>query len=652
MTRFLNVFLSALFLLTTSSEAQIPIIQLEDPPISGQLTVYGAEQNAAVNGLPVAVGDFNGDTFQDMAIAPMRASVFDGEDLKVEAGKVYVYFGDGNIAGQINFATPPEESAIFLGANPRDIFGDEVWAGDFNGDDIDDILIGAQDTDGPNGTRPGAGSLYIVFGNSEMSGVYDMTSPPDFVTQIHGDTNATTPGTGVGDRLGIWFRAGDLNGDTYDDILAGADRADGPGDSRENCGSAYIIYGTETWSATMDLRTPPPGQTVLFHGVDNRDLFGSTVNVGDVNGDGLADVLISASLNRAGATLGGFGTAGPGAGGADGPPGDSRNLSGETRVFFNSGSWPAEIDAASPPQSVSMTVVYGSDAGMVLGEEVLSGDINGDEAEELILGALTASPFNRTNAGASYILEGGPHLVNREIDMANPPTDFAITTIFGAEAGDISGDTMVVGDVDNDGFIDLVIGSPNYDSPGNNLNGRIDILFGRAEPFPSTIDLANAPADVRMAGAVGAEQGDVLAYSMTIGDWNGDGFSDPMPNAMTADGFNDLFPNTGDAYVLDGHLFASIAPTFTPSPSPTFTETPSFTETPTNTDTETPTLTPTETATPSPTDTPSETATPTFTATGTPMETATKSADFNQSGEVDAADLIILLQKLMDVEKK
>ena len=659
---------------------QIPEIQLEDPPITGQLTVYGAEQNAAVNGLPVAVGDFNGDTFQDLAVAPMRATVNDGGSPRVEAGKVYVYFGDGNIAGQIDLASPSEDIAVFLGANSRDIFGDEVWAGDVNGDGIDDLLIGAQDFDGPVGDRPGAGCLYIVFGNPGMQGEYDMASPPAFVTQVYGDTSATVPGTGVGDRLGIWFRAGDLNGDIYDDILVGADRADGPGDTRSNVGSAYILFGTDTWSATMDLRNPPMGRTALIHGVDDNDLFGSTVNVGDVNGDGLVDLLISASLNRAGATLPtSGGTGGPGAGGGDGPPGDFRNLAGETRVFFNPGTWPDEIDAAAPPQSVSMTVVYGASATDAMGEEVLSGDMNGDSIEELILGALTARPLGKINAGIGYIFEGGKHLENREIDLASPPTDFAITQIYGIDAGDISADTMVAGDVDNDGFMDLVNGSPNFDRTGASNSGRIDILFGQSESYPAIIDLSSPPAEVRIAAALGAEAGDVLAYSMTIGDWDGDGFADPMPNAMTADGFNDAFPNTGDANVLDGQIFAQLVPSFTPSPTsdstPTETPTPSATSTdtpsptPTSTNTFTPTETPTDTPSSTPTETHSatfsptatETASATSTATFTPTATQdtptgtltatltpTKSADFNNSGEVDAEDLIILLEMLME----
>lgn len=591
--RFPGLMIAVQMTLAPLASGQIPSFRLGDPPVDGHFTAYGAERNAGINGFPVATGDFDGDGFLDLALAPMRANIPDGDSTRTQAGKVYVYFGDGSFNGFVDFNNPPENTAFFLGAESNDIFGAEVWAGDVNGDGVDDLLIGAQDTDGPNGERPGAGSLYIAFGNPGMRGTFDMRTPPAFVTQIHGDSISTNPGTGVGDRLGIWFRAGDLNGDGIDDILVGADRADGPNNEHTNCGSAYILFGGEVWPATMDLRTPPPGRTVLFHGVDNHDLFGSTLNLGDVNGDGYSDVLISASLNRAGATLGSPGTAGPGSGGGDGPPGLFRSNAGETYIFFNpANDWPSEIDAANPPISVSMTVVYGHTAGDSMGEEVLSLDLAADGADELILGALTRAPLGRSTAGSGYILPGGPHLENRQIDLASPPLDLSITEIYGIASGDIAADTMVPGDVDNDGFPDLVIGSPNHDLPGGNNEGRIDILFGREAPFPPVIDLANPPVDVRMVAAFGPQPGDVLAYSMTIGDWNDDGYADPMPNGMTADGFENQFLNTGDGYIIDGRVLAALAPPPTPTPTPE----------------------------------------------------PTRSADFDHSGKVDAADLFLLLE--------
>jgi hypothetical protein len=347
---------------------------------------------------------------------------------------------------------------------------------------------------------------------------------------------------------------------------------------------------------------------VIFYGLQDNDHFGGTLNIADINGDGLEDVLISSALNRSGAGFGG----GPASGGGDGPPGLMRPNAGESYVFFNPGVWPDEVDSASPPLSVSMTVVYGELAGDFAGEEVLGADLNNDGAEELVMGGLTASRLNRSQAGATWILPGGKHLENREIDIAQPPQDIHITEILGAGFGDISGDTIVEGDVDNDGFIDLIIGSPQ--NAGN--RGRVDIVFGRTEQYPAFIDLANFPSSVRAVAIRGAESRDILAYSMTAGDWDGDGYIDPMPNGMNADGFNNAFLTAGDAYVVSGAVLAGMAPTFTPMP--------------------------TATATSSPTSSP--------TLTSTPVPTSTRSADFNNSDRVDAVDLLFLIEEMKGQE--
>jgi hypothetical protein len=537
----------------------------------------------------------------------MRADVHIGGSTRTEAGLAYVYFGNGTISGFANFANPPANSLVVFGARSADHTGDEVAAGDVNGDGIDDLLLCAQDTDGPGGAgRNRAGSLYVLFGNASLRGAtIDLLAPPAGVTQIHGAEAL--------DRLGIWVRAGRLNGDAMDDILVGADGADGPSNSRPDCGAAYIIYGATTWPAVMDLASPPPGQTILFHGTDPGDRFGCTTSIADINGDGRMDALISAGFLRSGANLGG----GPFSGGGDGPD-NTRTDAGETTIFFQPTSgWPDVIDSASPPASVSRTIVYGNAAGDYCGEEILGADIDQDGADEWIIGAFPS----RNNAGTAYVIKGGKYLENRAIDLHSPPQDVPITSILGAKSFDITGDTIVAADVDNDGYPDLLVGSPMYDD-GDNPNGvdigRVDVFFGRPDLFPSTLSIADLPSDLRRTFLLGAEGFDILCYSMAEGDWNKDGYADPMPNGMRASGFNNAFPGTGDAYVISGAVLAALAPTFTVTSTPTETGTP--TETPTAT--ETPTITPSPTVSPTP-----------------------RSADLDDSGTVDAKDLLILLEQ-------
>jgi hypothetical protein len=80
--------------------------------------------------------------------------------------------------------------------------------------------------------------------------------------------------------------------------------------------------------------------------------------------------------------------------------------------------------------------------------------------------------------------------------------------------------------------------------------GRVIVLFGNETP-PPVIDLFDVPDEVPHLWIDGAHGGDLLAYSMSLGDVNGDGLRDLILNAMGADGFNDLLPLAGDCYVLD-----------------------------------------------------------------------------------------------------
>ncbi|HET6202670.1 MAG TPA: FG-GAP and VCBS repeat-containing protein [Planctomycetota bacterium] len=509
---------------------------------AGQESYFNSEPNSGSVGLPVTGGDYNADGFPDVAIGAMLANSGPLNN-RFAAGEVYVWWGDGTIAGVFDGATnPPNRITIWGaggGASPSagDTAGCELATGDVNGDGVDDLLICAQNANGPGGARPDAGAVYVLFGAPGIAGNIDLASPPAFVTTIHG---AETE-----DRLGIWARAGDVTGDGIDDLLLGADKADGPGNSRDRAGEVYVLPGTATWPAVIDMASPPASAIVVY-GLDPADDFGSTVASGDVDGDGFGDLIAAAALNRSGAGTSG----GPGIGAGNGP-GNGRINCGDTWILFGPLAPGSTIDLASPPAGAS-TVIYGPDANDTCGEELRAGDFTGDGIADLALGALTADgPGNaRPTAGECWILQGGTALRGATIDLASPPP-FA-TVIWGAFAGDIAGDTCLFLDMNADGIQDFAVSSPTASPLGRASAGECHVLFGSTTPLPASIDLLSPGAGLAYARILGAEAGDIMGYSMDWVEHDLDGYADLLSNQMTGAGMGNAYNDAGEAYLVSG----------------------------------------------------------------------------------------------------
>jgi len=412
-------------------------VELSELDGSNGFTINGITQGLAGNSVSAA-GDVNGDGFDDIIIASRGINT------------AYVVFGKSK-----DFDDTVELAALD-GTNGFALSGKKIFnsfsniaisgLGDINGDGFDDVIIGAE-FDNPNERNSGAS--YVVFGQaSGFAAVVELT-------ELDGSDGFVLNGVSENDFSGFSVSAaGDVNGDGFDDVIIGA-----PGlipNEFDFTGASYVVFGRDSgFAAVIELSTLNGSDGFVLNGVEEGDRLGVSVSAaGDINGDGLDDMIIGAYWAESN--------------GED---------SGAGYVVFGKASGFDAIFELSELDGNDGFVINGIAEDHLSGVSVsAAGDVNNDGFDDVIIGAVGADP-NGSASGASYVVFGQANgfVAAVELSQLDGNNGFVLN---GASEGDGSGRSVSsAGDLNGDGFVDLIIGASGVDTNGLG-SGASYVIFG------------------------------------------------------------------------------------------------------------------------------------------------------------------------------
>jgi Ca2+-binding RTX toxin-like protein len=479
------------------------------PQLAGSVDLASARPNTVADGAArtdltgasvAAAGDVNGDGLADVVVGAVQADPRG----RSNAGTAFVVFGRGDGASvDLSRVANGGGFRIDGSASGDQLGGSVAGAGDVNGDGLADVVVGAGGAE--HRGRGNAGAAYVVFGRRS-------TSPVDAASL--GSNGFRIDGAAANDRAGTSVAGGrDVNGDGRPDVLVGAPQADHNG--RANSGSVYAVFG-QAGTDAVDLAALGTSGWAIDGAAAGDQLSSAALTV-DQTGDGRADVLAGARL-------------------AD-PSG--RLDAGAAYLVSAVG---ASVDLAE--EGAAFYVAQGAVAGDLAGSAVAQGgDLNGDARPDILVGAPGGDSNGRAASGSAYVLlgvtAGGSH------DLAALESAWRVD---GAAAGDAAGTAVDAGgDIDSDGRVDLVVGSPLADRSGRTDSGSARVLYGGG--FAGVVDLATTTAPgFRADGASGDWAGTAVAL---VGDANGDGRGDAVVGVPRSDHLGR--GDSGSAHFLWGY---------------------------------------------------------------------------------------------------
>ncbi len=423
-------------------------------------------------GREVTTGDFDGDGDVDVAVTGNRPYLYNGPFARQgtpesahrqNLGSTWeVVSGDLDGDGSVERLYP-----VRMADDPRGLIEYLSWSGegyastglpdadglrgavgDIDGDGYGDLVLGDSLVSSPDSSAGHVGGQITVW-----YGGPDGPDPGQEPSVIHQDTPGVPGGGEDGDRFGGRVAVGDANGDGYADVAVGAGGEDlGPD---ERAGMVTLLYGSASGLTSNGSRAFTQDSPGVPGGAERNDGFGEAVHLADVTGDGSADLMVGTPEEN---YIGGVWLL---HGGPSGITADGAVVIGADDVSLSADHFGAELATAAEAPRRTAT---------------LADDFDGDGYRDTVVGAPGADVAGADSAGAVTVLYGspsGPSARDRQtISQSTPGVPGA------SEPHDLFGHAVASADLDEDGYADLVVGTPYEDIGGAEDKGMISVFWG------------------------------------------------------------------------------------------------------------------------------------------------------------------------------
>jgi hypothetical protein len=489
---------------------------------NGIIEGQSSEDSKGLLGTAMGKADINGDDYMDIYIS---AQSLEGVADEKNSGKCYIWYGSGGNSFEDIDLDSESPDLIIRGSKLDSKAVHTLKTGDIDNDGYTDIVIGNPD-------QPESGKVFILWG-SESGWPSEITLPPvegdepnafpvGFLrTSNHVVISGQVTTNVLGRQLGYDIEVGDLDNDTYDDVV-------------------FSFYGWNTfmigWGGPNRF-TFGNDLTYVKEGSDTSR-FGNQIEMGDLDNNGILDLVVSApNLDDEGRGM-------------------TRN--GAVFVYYNPGRMKGNASLSSRDSRFLRPLVWGLDSYDNLGSTLLLEDINNDDKDDIIYGIPgDDGPQNgRMNSGQIQAIHGDDITSFPASFIGSQSSDVKIYGENGKQGdypGDRTGSSFSMGDIDGDSELEVLISFPGRDGlKGETETGLVSLYETR-----DTLSIAGGISDLKNIQSRmriwGDDTEDNFGQGVTLFDFNSDGIDDLFISAPSADGPENRRAGCGEVYFSQGN---------------------------------------------------------------------------------------------------